>query len=386
MGSRPLKIGVICFPLIGGSGILATALGTELAAHGHEVHFFSYAKPVRLDLSAPRIYFHQVTVAQNNLFPCPDYTLPLAVKMAEVGRANRLDIFHAHYAVPHAIAAFLATEMIGESAPKIVTTLHGTDTNLLGQDIQYRAAIEHALIHSDAVTTVSESLRRQTEETFRLLKSIEVIPNFFTPAMPTKSREEVRRELGITGEFLIVHMSNLRPAKRIDLLLRVMAKARHRDRMRLLILAGGSFCPYDAMLDQLGLRQHVIIRENGAAVEDYLQTADAGLYTSESESFGLSILETLFLGKPVVAFRVGGIPEVVGDAGSLHQFGDINAMASALDALAESPAAARQMGERGRSRAEQRFTTAHVVPRYEALYRRFAKSVHRLHGERSSRA
>ena len=132
MESRPLKIGITCFPLIGGSGILATALGTELAARGHTVHFFSYAKPVRLDLSAPRIHFHQVAVGQSSLFPCPDYTLPLAVKMAEVGRQNELDVFHVHYAVPHATAAFLATEMIGDSAPKIVTTLHGTDTTLLG--------------------------------------------------------------------------------------------------------------------------------------------------------------------------------------------------------------------------------------------------------------
>ena len=189
MESRPLKLGITCFPLIGGSGILATALGTELAARGHTVHFFSYAKPVRLDLSAPRIHFHQVEVGQSSLFPCPDYTLPLAVKMAEIGRQNELDVFHVHYAVPHATAAFLATEMIGDSAPKIVTTLHGTDTTLLGPNPQYRAAIEHALVHSNAVTTVSESLRQQTAETFQLREPIHVIPNFFTPAAPTKSRE-----------------------------------------------------------------------------------------------------------------------------------------------------------------------------------------------------
>ena len=184
MSSRPLKIGITCLPLIGGSGILATALGAELAARGHTVHFFSYTKPVRLDLSAPRIYFHQVAVGQSSVFPCPDYTLPLAVKMAEIGRQDELDVFHVHYAVPHATAAFLASEMIGDSSPKIVTTLHGTDTTLLGPNPQYRAAIEHALIHSDAVTTVSEWLRQQTEETFRLREPIQVIPNFFTPAAP----------------------------------------------------------------------------------------------------------------------------------------------------------------------------------------------------------
>jgi N-acetyl-alpha-D-glucosaminyl L-malate synthase BshA len=371
MEARPLKIGITCFPLIGGSGILATALGMELAARGHAVHFFSHAKPVRLDLSLPRIHFHEVEVGHATVFPCPDYTLPLAVKMAEVGRANALDLFHVHYAVPHATAAFLATEMIGAGAPKVVTTLHGTDTTLLGPNPQYRAAIEHALNHSDAVTTVSESLRRQTEETFRLRDPIQVIPNFFTPNPSTKSREEVRRDLGISDrEFLVIHMSNLRPTKRIDLLLRIIATASHRDRIRLLILAGAPFAPFRSLVDDLGLRDKVIVKEDAAAVEDSLPASDAGLYTSENESFGLSILETLFFGKPVVAFRIGGIPEVVGDTAYLHDFGDISGMAASLDALIDSPEAANQLGERGRARAEELFTAARVVPQYEGLYRR----------------
>src|ERR1700704_1655689 len=365
-----LKIGITCFPLIGGSGILATALGTELAARGHDVHFFSHAKPVRLDLSRPRIHFHQVEVGHATVFPCPDYTLPLAVKMAGVGQSQRLDVFHVHYAVPHATAAFLATEMIGAGAPKVVTTLHGTDTTLLGPNPQYRAAIEHALIHSDAVTTVSESLRRQTEETFQLRDAIHVIPNFFTPNPSTKSREEVRRELVISGrEFLVAHMSNLRPTKRIDLLLRVVAAASHRDRIRLLILAGASFAPFRALVDELGLRANVIVREDAAVVEDFLPASDAGLYTSENESFGLSILETMFFAKPVIAFRIGGIPEGGGDAACLHEFGDITAMAASLDVLVDSPDIARQLGERGRVRAEKYFTAANIVPQYDAVYR-----------------
>jgi N-acetyl-alpha-D-glucosaminyl L-malate synthase BshA len=368
---RPLKIGIVCFPLIGGSGILATALGTELAARGHEVHFFSHAKPVRLDLALPRIRFHQVEVGQATVFPCPDYTLPLAVKMAEIGQANALDLFHVHYAVPHATAAFLATEMIGTSAPKVITTLHGTDTTLLGPNPQYRAAIEHALWHSDAVTTVSESLRRQTEEIFRLSDRIEVIPNFFTPNPPSRSRAEVRRELGITDEqFLVVHMSNLRPTKRIDLLLRVIAASAHRDRIRLLVLAGAPFAPYASLVDELGLRANLIVKEDAAVVEDFVPAADAGLYTSESESFGLSILETMFFAKPVVAFRIGGIPEVIGDAGRLHEFGDIAVMASSLDDLIVEPETAEQIGDRGRKRAEELFTAGRVVPQYETLYRR----------------
>ena len=376
MKSLPLKIGIACFPLIGGSGILATALGSELARRGHEVYFFSYAQPVRLDLPQDNLHFHRVDVVHNPLFPCPDYTLPLAVKMAEVARSQQLDLFHVHYAVPHALAACLASQIVGSSAPRIVTTLHGTDTTLLGQDPDYRTAIEHALVHSDAVTAVSESLRDQTQETFGLKRPIEVIPNFFTPNKPKRSRDEVRRDLGITDEFLVLHMSSLRPVKRIDLLLRIIASSRkNRERLRLFILAGGPFDPYEPLLDELGIRDVVIIRQNTAVVDEYLQAADAGLYTSEYESFGLSILETMFYGKPVVAFRVGGIPEVIGDSCPLYPFGDVTAAAAGLDMLIESPNLSREIGERSRNRALENFSADRIVPQYEALYRRVIASV-----------
>jgi N-acetyl-alpha-D-glucosaminyl L-malate synthase BshA len=370
MKSGPLKIGIACFPLIGGSGILATALGSELARRGHEVYFFSYAQPVRLDLPQDNLHFHQVEVADNALFPCPDYTLPLAVKMAEVARSQQLDLFHVHYAVPHALAACLASQIVGPSAPRIVTTLHGSDMTLLGQDPDYRTAIEHALVHSDAVTAVSESLRNQTQETFHLKRPIVVIPNFFTPNKPKKSRAEVRRDLGVSDKFLVLHMSNLRPVKRIDLLLRTIARSKKRARLRLFILAGGPFDPYQPLLDELKLRDCVIVHQNRAVVEEYLEAADAGLYTSEYESFGLSILETAFYGKPVVAFRVGGIPEVLGDSCPLYPFGDVPAAAAALDALIDSPNLARELGERSRNRALERFSADCIVPQYEQLYRR----------------
>ncbi len=370
MKPRPLRIGITCFPLVGGSGILATALGMELAVRGHEVHFFSYAKPIRLDLSAPRIHFHEVAVGEHSVFPCPDYTLPLAVKMADVSRAERLDLLHVHYAVPHATAAFLATEMIGNAAPKIVTTLHGTDTTLLGPNPQYRPAIAHALMHSDAVTTVSESLRQQTLLTFQLSRPVEVVPNFFTPAAPTRSRQNIRHELGISDEFLVLHMSNLRPTKRIDLLLRIIAASVHRNGIRLLIIAGSRFDRYETLLDELGIRKNVIVRTATEPIENYLNAADAGIYTSEIESFGLSILETMFFAKPVFAFAVGGIPETVGDAGSLHEFGDVSSMAAALDQFMQSPAAARNLGEKAHARAQSKFTAEQIVPRYEAIYRR----------------
>ena len=365
-----MKIGIVCYPLIGGSGILATALGMELAARGNEVHFFSYARPVRLDVTAPRIHFHQVAVGEHSVFPCPDYTLPLAVKLAEVGAAERLDLFHVHYAVPHATAAFLACEMIGASAPKVVTTLHGTDTTLLGPNPQYRSAIAHALTHSDAVTAVSDSLRKQTLETFQLSREVDVTPNFFTPAKPTRSRDEVRHDLGLTNEFLILHMSNLRPTKRIDLLLQTIASMKQRDRARLLILAGDSFNSHELLPDDLNVRANLIIRTAVEPVENYLHAADAGLYTSEVESFGLSILETMFFARPVVAFRVGGIPETLGDTGSLHEFGDVTAMAKALDEFIESPERAAAMGKKAEKRARANFTAEKALPKYEAIYRR----------------
>jgi L-malate glycosyltransferase len=379
MTARPLRIGITCYPLIGGSGILATALGSDLARRGNEVHFFSSAKPVRLDLSQPGIFFHEVVVNEYSLFKYPDYTLPLAVKMAGIGRARQLDIFHVHYAVPHATAAWLAVQMLdgpGPGVPRIVTTLHGTDTTLLGHDPNYRDAIEHSLAQSDAITTVSENLRQETLRTFRLDRLIEVVPNFFVPAVYLRSRADVRGELGVAdSDFLIVHTSNLRPLKRIDLLLRVFAATRSPQPMYLLILAGESFAPYEPLLDELEVRSRVLVKEGVLNIEDYLAAADAGLYTSETESFGLSILETLFHAKPVVAFRVGGIPEVVSDGqtGFLHPFSDTSAMAASLDQLAESPQRARVMGELGQKHAKAKFSAELVVPQYQAIYERLAR-------------
>jgi len=368
MNKEPLRIGIACFPLIGGSGILATALGSELARRGHEVHFFSYARPVRLD-SAERLHFHLVELVHHSLFPCPDYTLPLAVKMAEVASTVSLDIIHARYAVPNALAAVLAAQMSGVS-PGIVTTLHGTDTTLLGQDPAYRIAIEYALDRSHAVTAVSESLQRQTRQILSVSRDIEVIPNFFTPRPAGRSREKVRAELGVRDEFLILHMSNMRPGKRIDLLLESFAAMRTRDRTRLLLLAGEPVQPYTEMIDCLGLKKQIIIRENEAAVEDFISAADAGLYTSDYESFGLSILETLYFGKPIVAFNVGGIPEVAGNTYPLYPFPNVTALASAMDELVESPDLARNLGEQGREHVVERFSADIIVDRYQALYRR----------------
>src|SRR5689334_21129752 len=203
MTADSLHIGITCYPSVGGSGVLATALGEELAARGHDVHFIAYERPFRLPSDAPRLHFHPVAINGYALFRFPDYTLPLSVKMAEVTRDHRLDVLHVHYAVPHATAAILARSMLPAGLqPRVVTTLHGTDTTLLGRDPGYRPAIHHALSCSDAVTTVSESLKQDTQRLLKIERPIEVIHNFFAPRPPKRSRQQVRQELGVTEQVL----------------------------------------------------------------------------------------------------------------------------------------------------------------------------------------
>jgi L-malate glycosyltransferase len=374
MGSaRPLKIGITCYPSVGGSGILASALGEDLAQRGHEVHFISYERPFRMPVNAPRLFFHPVVINNYGLFKYPDYTLPLSVKMAEVSRDYGLDILHVHYAVPHATAAILARSMLPqEQQPRVVTTLHGTDTTLLGCDPGYGPAIHHALTCSDAVTTVSSFLKLETQRVLGFDGPMEVIHNFFEPRPPRRSRDEVRRELGLRDEAMVLHSSNLRPVKRIDLLLETVARIRPRESFKLVILAGGSFAPFVEIVRRLGLEDRVIVLENVTEIEDYLQAADLGLFTSETESFCLSILEAMYFACPSVATNVGGIPEVVQDkiTGLLVPFGDSNAMARAAENLIRNATLRATLGRAAQARAREEFSAKVIVPRYETLYRR----------------
>lgn len=368
-----LRIGITCYPSVGGSGILATALGVELAQRGHEVHFISYERPFRLPAGAPRLHFHPVVINDYELFKYPDYTLPLSVKMAEVSRDHQLDILHVHYAVPHATAAILARAMLpSEQQPRVVTTLHGTDTTLLGADPGYGPAIHHALTHSDAVTTVSNFLKQETQRVLGFDGPMEVIHNFCEPRQPRRSREEVRRELGLREEVMILHSSNLRPLKRIDLLLETAARIRPRESFKLVILAGGDFKPFAADVRRLGLEDRVIVRENVTDIEDYLQAADLGLITSDTESFCLSILEAMCFACPSVATRVGGIPEVVEDnvTGLLAPAGNADALARAAESLIQDATRRTMLGRAAQARAREKFSAAAIVPGYETLYRR----------------
>jgi N-acetyl-alpha-D-glucosaminyl L-malate synthase BshA len=372
-----LKIGLTCYPSVGGSGILAAALGEELAARGHEVHFISYERPFRMPAAAPRLFFHPVVINDYGLFKYPDYTLPLSVKMAEVSRDCGLDVLHVHYAVPHATAAILARSMLPpEARPRVVTTLHGTDTTLLGRDPGYGPAIRHALAQSDGVTTVSDYLRRETERLLPVDRPIEVIHNFFAPRPPVRSRAQVRRELGLGEELLILHASNLRPVKRIDLLLETVARLGPAPAFKLVILAGGDFSPFAAEVRRLGLEDRVLVRPAVVDIEDYLQAADLGLFTSQSESFCLSLLEAMCFGCPSVATAVGGIPEVVesGVSGVLVDSSDPAVIARALQELMGEPERRRAMGLAAQARAKARFSADAIVPQYEALYRRVCGS------------
>jgi N-acetyl-alpha-D-glucosaminyl L-malate synthase BshA len=371
--NRPLKIAVTCYPSVGGSGVVASMLGEELARRGHEVHFISYERPFRLPANAPHIHFHPVVINDYGLFKYPDYTLPLSVKMAEVSRDHQLDILHVHYAVPHATAAILARSMLPlEQQPRIVTTLHGTDTTLLGADPGYGPAIHHALTHSDAVTTVSAYLKQETKRVLGFDGPLEVIHNFFTPRTPSHSRAEVRRELGLRDEVMLLHLSNLRPVKRIDLLLETAARIQPRESFKLVILSGGNFADFAGDVRRLGLEDRIIVRENILDIEDYLQAADLGLFTSENESFCLSILEAMCFGCPSVSTRVGGIPEVIQDnrTGLLVPFGEPDLLAAAVEKLIRNPSLRASLGQAAMAHAIATFSANIIVPQYENTYRR----------------
>jgi len=280
---------------------------------------------------------------------------------------------HVHYAVPHATAALLARAMLPpEQQPRLVTTLHGTDTTLLGKDAGYAPAIRHALSHSDAITTVSAWLKAETQRVFEVDRPIDVIHNFFDPRPPRRSPREVRNELGLKDEVLVLHSSNLRPTKRIDLLLETAARIRPKDSFKLVILAGSSFAPFATDVRALGLEDRVIVIERVSDIEDYLQIADLALFTSETESFCLSILEAMCFSCPSVATRVGGIPEVVREnvTGVLVPFGDAGALVETLEDLIRDPARRAALGQAAKLRAQECFSAEVIVPRYEALYRR----------------
>jgi len=374
---KPLSIGITCYPTVGGSGIVASQLGSELARLGHKVHFISYEPPFRLDRKQRNVTFHRVELNEYRLFKYPDYTLPLAVKMVEVANKHKLDILHVHYAVPHATAALLATQIARDQnrrAPHVITTLHGTDITLLARDPNLGPIIKYSIESSCGVTAVSRSLKAETIQVLKTRKPIEVIYNFYRPKPPRKGRAEVRRALRVrASDFLLIHLSNLRPVKRVPDILHVIADLKKdEDSVKLLILAGASFGPFLPLVKRLGIEDRVIVKENVLDIENYVHAADGGLYASEKESFGMGVLETMSFGKPVVATRVGGVAEIVVNnrTGFLARLGDVQAMAAGVRRLAGDPELAARMGAAARERAQQEFSSKKSVEQYLDLYRR----------------
>ena len=368
---QSLNVALLCHPNIGGSGILATELGHKLAEWGHQVFVVSERPPFRLNNDHPGIHFCESTPVEFPLFKSPDHTLPLATRIAEVCNSHQIDVVHAHYAIPHTVAAWIARELIGAAAPPIITTLHGTDIVYLGAMSEYRPLLQHALAASDLVTCVSQNLKERTLDLFDLEKEIVVIPNFYEPRPVTDTRDNIRALLGAGDSPLGLHASNLRSIKRVDLLLDALQQALEIEDVKLLILAGADSAKLTAEIESRKLREHVIVVDDVFDVDDYYAAADFTLYASEYESFCLGILEGMRHGLPSVSFDVGGIPEVVrpGETGYLIPFGDTAGLSRAIASLAGDQALRNTMGKAARLRAENNFSADKIVADYVTAYR-----------------
>jgi L-malate glycosyltransferase len=369
-----MKIGITCYPTFGGSGVVATELGVALAARGDEVHFISYALPSRLDLPRERVHFHEVVAPSYPLFVSPPYTLALATKMAEVAKHCRLDLLHVHYALPHAVSAILAREMGNGNGVKlkIVTTLHGTDVTIVGQDRSYLPITRWSIDQSDTVTAVSKYLRDITVKEFDVKREIDVVPNFvdttlYRPGVASPFAKTLARP----GESLIVHVSNFRPVKRVRDVLAIFERVRKKIPVRLLLIGDG---PDRSLAERIaredGFADKTTFLGNVSAIETILPAARLMLLPSDAESFGLAALEAMACGVPVVGTAAGGLPEVVEDGvqGFLRPVGDVEGMANAALTILEDDAVWRRFSQASRARAETEFPTDGLVARYRALY------------------
>ena len=370
-----MKIGITCYPTYGGSGAVATELGMELAERGHQVHFISYAQPFRLTHFHEGVFFHEVEVNRYPLFEYPPYSLALAVTMHEVVRREQLDLLHVHYAIPHATAGWIAREMLRAEGGdvKLVTTLHGTDITLVGQDPSYWGITKFSIERSDRLTAVSEWLRDRTHRDFECAKcAIDVIPNFIDPATYDRARYAGGRSaLAPPDEKLLMHISNFRAVKRIPDVIRIFALVNARVPSRLVLVGDGPERQRaEHLAEELGVGDRVLSLGKFESVAELLACADLFLLPSEQESFGLVALEAQASGVPVVGSGDTGLSEVVehGVTGSLHAVGQVDAMADAAIAVLSDPDAWTRWSRAARARAVERFATKKVIPLYEALY------------------
>jgi N-acetyl-alpha-D-glucosaminyl L-malate synthase BshA len=372
-----MKIGITCYPTYGGSGAVATELGIALAQRGHEVHFITYQQPFRLPAFLPRVFFHEVDVVRYPLFEYPPYDLALAVRMHEVVREHELDLLHAHYAIPHATSAWIAREMLEDNGTsvRIITTLHGTDITLVGQDPSFQRITKFSIERSDGLTAVSRFLKEETYKAFGCTGcAVEVIHNFIDPTVYDRSlyRPELREQLG-GGRAVLMHVSNFRPVKRVRDIVQIFAQVQ-RVIPSVLVMVGDG--PERACAEQearaLGVHDSTHFLGRLDPVAPLLASADLFLLPSQSESFGLSALEALACGVPVVASNAGGLPEVVrsGVTGVLREVGDVDGMAAAAIAILGDRDRWQVMSEAAAADARARFSRDDVVARYEAFYAR----------------
>jgi N-acetyl-alpha-D-glucosaminyl L-malate synthase BshA len=374
-----MKIGITCYPTYGGSGVVATELGLELAQRGHEIHFISYAQPIRLSQTSPNIHYHEVEVSRYPLFEYPPYDLALATRMAEVAELYELDLLHVHYAIPHSVSALLARQMLAAGKKKrklpFVTTLHGTDITLVGQDRSYLPITRFSIEESDGVTAISNYLRERTLREFDIKNNIEVIYNFVNCDVYCRCKNFAaqRAEYAAKGERILIHVSNFRPVKRIQDVIEIFDRVRKEIPAKLLLLGDGpDRSPAEWLAVQKGIHEDVIFLGKREQVYEKLAIADVLLSPSELESFGLAALEAMASEVVPVATNVGGVPEVIehGKSGFLANVGDIDTMARYAVDILRDESRLRKMGKECREAARARFCTSKIIPQYEEFYRR----------------
>jgi L-malate glycosyltransferase len=375
-----MKIGITCYPTYGGSGVVGTELGIELAARGHEVHFIAYQQPIRLNTQQqPQIFFHEVTVSQYPLFEYPPYDLALATRMAEVAELYGLDILHVHYAIPHSVSALLARQMLAaqDKARKLpfVTTLHGTDITIVGADRSYLPVTRYSIEQSDGVTAISNYLKKRTVQEFEIRHPIEVIYNFVN--CDTYKRDanaaERRAEFAEPDERILVHVSNFRPVKRICDVIEIFDRVQKQIPSRLLLMGDGpDRSRAEWLVSKKGLRKKVEFLGKVDRVSEKLSIADLILVPSEMESFGLAALEAMACEVPAVGTAVGGVPEVIehGRTGFLAEVGDVTTMAKDAISILSDEKRLREMGQLARWEAQSRFCASRIIPEYERFYER----------------
>jgi N-acetyl-alpha-D-glucosaminyl L-malate synthase BshA len=362
-----MRIGITCYPTYGGSGIVATELGLELANRGHEVHFVTYANPIRLDPGIAGIHYHEVEVTSYPLFQYPPYVLALASRMAEVAERYELDLLHVHYAIPHSIAALLAQQMLAaKRRVPFVTTLHGTDITLVGSDRSYFPITKFSIEQSNGITCISNYLDRRTREFFGVANEIRVIHNFVNVDIYRPNPDKRNREK------ILLHISNFRPVKRVLDCIQILHKVRQQVPVHLLMAGDGpERGPAETLARDLGEQKHVTFLGKQDHVERLIPNADVLLLPSELESFGLAALEGMACGVPPVATNAGGVPELVtnGVDGFLEAVGDTTAQSARVVELLTDESLYASMAANARRTAEERFATWRIIPQYEHYYR-----------------